>query len=93
MCLEMVKRGKDRCKKCGKGRDTPPTGISDRYNGKLMSKHIGKTEDPEEILTKELACIRIQCATPNPRTQREDAILTLSVGTVIKRVVVSALRR
>jgi hypothetical protein len=54
--LEMVKCGKDRCKKCTANEGHGPYWyLYFRRNEKLTSKYIGKTEDPEEVLTKKLA--------------------------------------
>jgi hypothetical protein len=54
--LEMVKCGKDRCKKCERGeRHGPYWYLYFRRNGKLISRYIGKTEDPETVLTEMLA--------------------------------------
>src|SRR3954469_25089866 len=45
--LEMVKCGKDRCKKCERGEGHGPYWhLYFCRNGKLASKYIGKTEDP-----------------------------------------------
>jgi hypothetical protein len=53
--LEMVKCGKDRCKKCERGEGHGPYWyLYFRRNGKLASRYIGKTEDPEAVLTKKL---------------------------------------
>jgi hypothetical protein len=54
--LEMVKCGKDRCKKCERGEGHKPYWyLYFRRNGRLTSRYIGKTEDPEEILSKKRA--------------------------------------
>jgi uncharacterized protein DUF6788 len=54
--LEMVKCGKDRCKKCERGEGHGPYWyLYFRRKGKLTSRYIGKTEDPEAILTGKLA--------------------------------------
>jgi hypothetical protein len=51
----MVKCGKNRCRKCAKGPAHGPYWyLYFRRNGKLTSKYIGKTEDPEEVLAKKL---------------------------------------
>jgi hypothetical protein len=53
--LEMVKCGKDRCRKCAKGPAHGPYWyLYFRRSGKLTSKYIGKTEDPEGVLEKKL---------------------------------------
>jgi len=53
--LEMVKCGKDRCKKCERAEGHGPYWyLYFRRNGKLASRYIGKTEDPEAVLTKKL---------------------------------------
>ncbi len=53
--LEMVKCGKGRCKKCERGEGHGPYWyLYFRRNGKLASRYIGKTEDPEAVLTKKL---------------------------------------
>jgi hypothetical protein len=54
--LEMVKCGKDRCKKCERGEGHGPYWyLYFRRNGKLTSRYIGKTEDPERALAGKLA--------------------------------------
>jgi Family of unknown function (DUF6788) len=51
--LEMGKCGKARCKKCERGEGHGPYWyLYFRRNGKLMSKYIGKTEDPEGALAE-----------------------------------------
>jgi hypothetical protein len=53
--LEMVKCGKDRCKKCERGGGHGPYWyLYLRRNGKLTSRYIGKTEDPEGALAGKL---------------------------------------
>ena len=53
--LEMVKCGKDRCKKCERGEGHGPYWyLYFRRNGKLTSRYIGKTEDPEGALAGKL---------------------------------------
>src|SRR5215210_8841961 len=53
--LEMVKCGKDRCKRCERGEGHGPYWyLYFRRKGKLASRYIGKTEDPEAVLTKKL---------------------------------------
>src|SRR3954468_23656459 len=47
--LEMVKCGKDRCKKCEGGEGQGPYWyLYFRRDGKLTSRYIGKTDDPED---------------------------------------------
>ncbi len=54
--LEMAKCGKDRCKKCERGEGHGPYWyLYFRRNGKLTSRYIGKTDDPEGVLTAKLA--------------------------------------
>jgi hypothetical protein len=54
--LEMVKCGKARCKKCERGEGHGPYWyLYVRRNGKLISRYIGKTEDPEGALAEKLA--------------------------------------
>jgi hypothetical protein len=54
--LEMVKCGKERCKKCTKGpAHVPYWCLYYRRNGKLTSRYIGKTDDPEGALARKLA--------------------------------------
>jgi hypothetical protein len=56
--LEMVKCGKDRCKKCERGEGHGPYWyLYYRRNGKLTSKYVGKTDDPEGVLTAELTWV------------------------------------
>jgi hypothetical protein len=56
MRLEMVKCGKARCKKCERGEGHGPYWyLYFRRNGKLTSRYIGKTGDPEGVLTAKLA--------------------------------------
>jgi hypothetical protein len=51
----MVKCGKDRCKKCERGEGHGPYWyLYFRRNGKLISRYIGKTEDPEGALAEKL---------------------------------------
>jgi hypothetical protein len=51
--LEMVNCGKDRCKKCERGEGHGPYWyLYFRRNGKLASKYIGKTDDPERALAE-----------------------------------------
>jgi hypothetical protein len=52
----MVKFGKDQCKKCERGEGHGPYWyLYFRRKGKLTSRYIGKTEDPEAVLTEKLA--------------------------------------
>ena len=54
--LEMVKCGKDQCKKCERGEGHGPYWyLYFRCNGKLISKYIGKTDEPEVALAGKLA--------------------------------------
>jgi hypothetical protein len=54
--LEMVKCGKDRCKKCERGESHGPYWyLYFRRTGKLTSRYIGKTDHPEGVLTAKLA--------------------------------------
>src|SRR4051794_37680895 len=55
--LEMVKCGKDRGKRCERGEGHGPYWyLYFRRNGKLTSRYIGKTEDPEGAMAeKQLA--------------------------------------
>jgi hypothetical protein len=49
--LEMAKCGKDRCTKCERGEGHGPYWhLYFRRNGKLTSRYIGKTRDPEQLL-------------------------------------------
>jgi hypothetical protein len=54
--LEMVKCGKDRCKRCERGEGHGPYWyLYFRRNGKLTSKYVGKTDDPEGALAEKFA--------------------------------------
>jgi hypothetical protein len=54
--LEMVKCGKERCKKCERAEGHGPYWyLYFRRNGKLTSHYIGKTKDPEGTLSEKLA--------------------------------------
>ena len=54
--LEMVKCAKDRCNKCKAGEGHGPYWyLYFRRNGKLTSRYIAKSDDPEGALAKKFA--------------------------------------